>query len=162
MIYVGTLSKIAAPGLRIGWLIAPEPILRRLADAKRQMDNGTPGLTQAVAAELLTHPGWPDHVAAVRKRLRIRRDQFIRLLEPGAGQGLTWRVPDGGLYLWVRASGPGDDRVRLDAAVQRGILYSPGRIYGAEDGFARLNYTWSTEDSTKDAAESLVDILSAT
>lgn len=162
VVYVGTLSKIAAPGLRIGWLIAPDPLLRRLSDAKGQMDLGAPRLTQAVAAELLDHPGWPDHVAAVQKRLRVRRDQFIRLLEPGAGRGLSWRVPEGGLYLWVRTPGPGDDRIRLDAAVQRGILYSPGRIYGAGDGFARLNYTWPSEDSTTSAAESLVDILSAT
>ena len=140
VIYIGTLSKIVAPGLRVGWIAAPRPIVERLADVKGQIDLGMPGIAQALAASFLADPAWNDHLRDVRQSLRARRDAFCAALAPLASRGATWSTPDGGLYVWLRFADDTPDRVRLERAISAGVVYGPGRIYGAEDGWARLNY----------------------
>lgn len=140
VLYVGSLSKVVAPGLRIGWIVGPRAIIARLAEVRSQIDAGTPGLVQSLAAALLVSPAWPRHLHAVSQNLRQRRDAFDRALSPFAERGATWTPPAGGLHFWLRLGGSVPDHLRLAWAVTRGVTYAPGRLYGAEDGFARLNY----------------------
>ncbi len=139
-LYVGSLSKIVAPGLRIGWIAGPRAIIARLAEIRSQIDAGTPGLVQAIAATLLVDPVWPDHLRAVSLALRERRDAFERSLGALASLGATWASPAGGLHYWLRLGDAQPDQQRLEHAVDLGVAYAPGRLYGAEDGYARLNY----------------------
>jgi GntR family transcriptional regulator of abcA and norABC len=158
VIYVGTISKIAAPGLRIGWIVAPHPIVTRLADIKSQIDFGTPGLVQALVAAFLASPAWPGHVEAVQRALRTRRDAFCEELQPLADRGASWTVPTGGLYVWVRFGGSSRDRDRLERAIRAGVVYGPGAMYGAEDGFARLNYAYLPREQAAEGIRWLATI----
>lgn len=152
VIHVGTLSKIVAPGLRIGWIVAPRPIVQRLADVKGQIDLGVPGLVQALASGFLQSPAWPRHVGTVQMTLCERRDAFLAALQPLGERGARWTEPQGGLYVWLRFGDALTDRLRLEQAIRLGVVYAPGRVYGMADGYARLNYLW---ESPARAAEGL-------
>ncbi|QQE79862.1 PLP-dependent aminotransferase family protein [Alicyclobacillus sp. SO9] len=140
VLYVGSLSKVVAPGLRIGWVAGPRAIITRLAEIRSQIDSGTPGLVQGLAAAFLSSPGWQSHRRTVSQALRQRRDAFAHSLSTFAARGATWTVPAGGLHFWLKLGGAMPDELRVETAVNSGVTYAPGRLYGAEDGFARLNY----------------------
>jgi len=140
VIYVGTLSKMGAPGLRVGWVLAPRPILERLADVRSQLDGGPDALTQGAAAALLETTAWSRQRARVREGLYARRAWLQSVAGELAGRGLRVTVPSGGLFAWIRWAAARPDRVRLEAAIAQGVVYVPGRVYGAPDGFGRINY----------------------
>jgi DNA-binding transcriptional MocR family regulator len=126
---IGSLSKILWPGLRVGWIRAPEPIVQRLARLKSAMDLGSPITTQAVAARLL---GALDEVRALRRQqLKPRRDLLASLL--GARlPDWTFRLPQGGLFLWVKLPA-GDAREFAQFAVRHGVLTLPGSTLSADE-----------------------------
>lgn len=155
VLYIGTLSKIVAPGLRIGWLIAPKPLVDRLADIKGQIDLGVPGLVQRWAAALLTSPRWPLHVQQVQEALRLRRDALRDALAPVGAQGATWTEPAGGLYVWVRAPGELPDRLRLERAIAADVVYVPGQVLGAPDGYIRINYVARSSEQLREGLQRL-------
>ncbi len=140
VIHVSTLSKILAPGLRIGWILAPRPVLERLSDVRSQVDLGDAGLTQAWAASFLTSPAWPQHRTFVRTSLRSRRDALAAALASIAPGSFTMSLPAGGLFAWFQWERQETDRARLERAVAAGVVYAPGRIYGMPDGYGRINY----------------------
>lgn len=140
VLYVGSLSKVVAPGLRIGWVAGPRAIIARLAEIRSQIDAGTPSLVQALATGFLNSPAWQSHLQTVSEVLRQRRDAFDRSLRSFVGRDAKWTPPAGGLHFWLRLGGSMPDQLRLARAVNSGVMYAPGRLYGAEDGFARLNY----------------------
>jgi DNA-binding transcriptional MocR family regulator len=154
VLHVGTLSKTAAPGLRIGWVIGPVPVVARLADAKLQMDFGADRVVQWLARRLLGSDLWHAHVGALRTALQTRRDALVRELRMAFGPDLTFQIPEGGMYLWARFTRPGDDRRRLEAAVRSGVLVAPGRLYGAADGYVRIAFR-TDEASLVEAARRL-------
>ena len=159
VIYVSTLSKIAAPGLRIGWVIAPKPIVDRLADIKGQIDLGMTGVSQTLAAKLLSSPSWPQHVVKVQQALRARRDHLAQALKPHLPKNLMVNTPNGGLYFWIHGQGSWSDRQRLDEAIRHGIVYVPGRFYGSPDGFVRLNYVWDDPEKIESVLAQLSVVL---
>lgn len=154
VIHLGTLSQTAGPGLRIGWVIAPKPVVDHLASVKHQVDYGTSWIAQSLAARLLASAAWEHYLDDLRLTLRVRRDTFVEQLEV-LGPNLDFQVPGGGMDLWVRWSGPGDDRQRLEAAVRAGVLFAPGRIFGAPDGYLRLTFAWANETTAVEAMRRL-------
>lgn len=140
VLHVGTLSKAAAPGLRIAWIIGPAPVVAKLADAKLQIDFGTDRVAQWVAARLLGSAAWNAHLRRLLAALHARRDILTRELRAAFGPALAFRSPAGGMYLWACWVDPGDDRRRLEAAARAGVLVAPGRLYGAADGFFRIAF----------------------
>ncbi|MBX6395931.1 MAG: PLP-dependent aminotransferase family protein [Alicyclobacillaceae bacterium] len=159
VIYVGTLSKTVAPGLRIGWVVAPVPVINRLADAKEQMDFGISIITQQVAETYLKSGHWEKNVKRLRKALTLRRNAMINALKAYANDGIQWRVPNGSYHIWCQTEGKIEDSTLLESAISNGIVIAPGRIYGAEPGYFRLTYASCRLSDIQEGIERLTTII---
>jgi DNA-binding transcriptional MocR family regulator len=127
VITVGSLSKLVWPGLRVGWVRASEPIVERLARLKSAHDLGSPLIPQAIAVRLL---GSLDEARRLRrKQLKPRRDLLSALLGKHLREW-TFRVPTGGLFLWVKLP-EGDTREFTQVALRHGVVILPGPVMSA-------------------------------
>ena len=139
MLTIGSLSKLAWPGLRVGWVRAPEPIIERLARYKSANDLGSPLLTQAIAVRLLAAI---DQIRLLRReQLKPGRDLMARLLRESLPDW-KFRLPAGGLFLWVKLPA-GDSREFAQVALRHGTLILPGPTMSAAEQhapFIRLPY----------------------
>ncbi len=161
VIYVGTVSKSVAPGLRVGWMVAPDPVIRQLADVKGQMDLGTPLAMQALVAAWLTHPERARHESAIGRRLLDRLEPFQQALKPLHALGATWERPTGGFYQWLRWPEGKTDRQWLASAVHRaGLVFSPGQVYGSPEGYGRFNFAAAPRERVTAQLAQLADVLS--
>ncbi|MGH7067864.1 MAG: PLP-dependent aminotransferase family protein, partial [Acetobacteraceae bacterium] len=127
VILVRSLTKCAAPGLRIGAIAARGPALERLRAARLTDDFFVPGILQETAVQLLTAPAWPRHLRRLRAQLRQRRDALVDALRTALGPGSLTEPPAGGLHLWVRLPDGVSDLALAERAARAGILISPGR-----------------------------------
>ena len=156
ILYLGTVSKTIAPGLRIGWLVGPKSVTERLGDVKMQIDYGASSLSQWALAELLSGGWYDQYLAQVRVKLKERRDLALRALDLYFGDLADWNVPQGSFYIWLRLSG----RVSTDRLFQRAmedrILINPGSIYDYNKNNAiRLSYAYAAEDQLEDGIRRL-------
>lgn len=139
-LYVGSLSKIAAAGLRVGWLVAPSAVIERLADARRQMDFGLSAIPQQIAARLLAPSLLEPHLDKLRERLLFRRDLLAETLQRELGGAVPFDLPQGGLNLWCKLPPAPNETKLLEEAIRRGVAYMPGAIFGSAPGFARFAF----------------------
>ncbi|PJM73342.1 GntR family transcriptional regulator [Bifidobacterium primatium] len=162
VIYLGSASKALAPGLRIGWIVAPEPIVHRLADVKMQMDYGASLLSQWVFARFLTSGRYGAFLAELKKELRRRRDAALATLGRLFGDVAHWNTPGGGFYIWLTFDEPMPMGRLFQKAVEAGVLLNPGDIYDFEgDNSLRLSYAYTTPAEFGDAAERLAAVVRA-
>jgi DNA-binding transcriptional MocR family regulator len=144
VITIGSLSKLMWPGLRVGWVRAPEPVVERLARLKSALDLGSPLLTQAIAARLL---GAVDEARRLRRaQLRPRRDLAAVLLREHLPDW-TFRTPSGGVFLWVKLPS-GDSREYAQVALRNRVVVLPGPLMSASEqnaGFLRLPFLAESE-----------------
>ena len=129
LIYVGTFSKILAPGLRLGFTVAPRPLLDRLARLREVADRQGDMSTESAVAELIEDGELQRHARRMRRIYNTRRDAFVTALRRRLGEALTFRVPPGGMSLWARASAPIDVDRWCQAAAARGVGFVPGGAY---------------------------------
>lgn len=145
VLHLGTLSKAASPGLRIGWIIGPEPVVRRLADIKMQSDYGASSLSQLAAARWLADGYHAEHLQVLRSRLRKRRDLVLELLHKHCTGLAVWNVPAGGFYIWLSLLHPAPPRKLFTAALRSGLLLNTGDMYDRSDaGHLRLSYAYAS------------------
>ncbi len=160
VVYVGTLSKILAPGLRIGFVVAPRPLLDRLAEARRFVDRQGDTLGERAVAELFEEGEVQRHVRRVRREYERRRGALADALRRHLGSALEFDLPAGGLALWVR--GPGLDFDAWSArALARGVAFAAGSRFAFDDtrlAAARLGFATLTVDEIERA----VGVLAAT
>ncbi|MGA9121365.1 MAG: PLP-dependent aminotransferase family protein, partial [Bacteroidota bacterium] len=97
---LGTFSKILFPGLRLGWLVAPRPVIHQFALAKQIEDLHAGTFAQMVVDRMIRHGDLDAHISASRSIYRERRDLMAEALERHAVEGMTWRSPEGGFYFW--------------------------------------------------------------
>ncbi|MEC1650600.1 PLP-dependent aminotransferase family protein [Bacillus vallismortis] len=145
VLYVGTFSKTVSPGLRIGWLAGPEPVIERLADIKMQTDYGSSGLSQWAAAEWLSQGHYEKHLTWIRGVLKQKRDAAVQFLKRYAGDIATWRIPAGGFYIWVTFHKPLPVSRFFHELLKQQVLVNPGSIYNGEDrNSIRLSYSYAS------------------
>ena len=134
IITIGSLSKLMWPGLRVGWVRAPEPVIQRLVRLKSANDLGSPLLTQAIAVRLL---GALDQARMLRRlELKPRRDLLCTLLHEHLPDW-KFQAPAGGLFLWVKLP-EGDSREFAQSALRRGVVILPGPAMSAAEQHARF------------------------
>ncbi|GKU79110.1 PLP-dependent aminotransferase family protein [Paenibacillus sp. L3-i20] len=139
-LYVGSFSKIAASGLRIGWMVAPHTIVERLTDARQQMDFGLSVIPQQVAALFLESERFEPHLERLRMNLRFRRDIMIEALQKELPGLVQFNVPDGGLHLWCKLIPEVNDNKLFESAIKQGAIFVPGSVYGSDSGFVRFTF----------------------
>ena len=131
-IQIDSFSKIAFPGLRVGWCIAPESVIERLRLVKQSTDLHTDQLAQATLAEFIRRGHLESHLVRMRKVYRHRLEALEEALEKHMPEETTWTKPDGGMCLWLSLP-PGFDAAELLIHVrERGVLFVPGRYFYAQ------------------------------
>jgi 2-aminoadipate transaminase len=163
-IVVQTLSKVLSPGLRLGYVRAPAPLLGPLAVAKQAADLHSPTITQLAASLWLESHDLGAHIASLAAHYRPRRDALLAGLAEHLPHGSSWTEPQGGLFVWVTLP-PGMDADRLlPAAIDRGVAFVPGRFfYAAEAQRETLRVSFATEspDALIEGARRMGDAIRA-
>jgi DNA-binding transcriptional MocR family regulator len=137
VIHLGTASKTLGAGLRLGWLVAPPPIVEQLTLVKARGDLFTSGLSQLVLADVLATRAFEEYLIALRREHAARHAALAAALRKRLPAGLlNWRAATGGLYIWCRLRGPADAMTLLQRAQAAGVTFVPGEpFYG--DGLGR-------------------------
>ncbi|MNS67375.1 HTH-type transcriptional regulator NorG [compost metagenome] len=144
VVYMGSLSKMVSPGLRIGWIAGPEPVIDRLADLKMQTDYGSSQLSQWAAREWLSSGMHEEHMDSLRSKLRARRDAAAAMLDRHFRDLAEWQLPTGGFYIWLKLYKAPAPRLLFEAALKEGILLNPGHLYDPEAvDCLRLSYAYA-------------------
>lgn len=148
VIYLGSVSKSLAPGLRIGWVIGSEAVIERLADIKMQTDYGSSSLSQWALAEWLESGLYDMHTEMVRQALRHRRDLALASLDRHFRELATWEKPKGGFYIWLRLNRKLPLQALFDKALKRGVLLNPGYLYEEESSSnIRISYAYADPEA---------------
>lgn len=160
VVYISSLSKCFSPGFRLGWLVGPEAIVQRLADAKMQMDYGVSVLTQQVAEELFTSGLYEQGVQNIRERLRLRRDFMMELLEKWFTGLADWNCPAGGFFVWIRLRNRVPAENLFKRALSEGLLIMPGGVYDkGHTSSIRLTYGYLPKDEMARGVRRLSEML---
>ena len=145
VLYLGTLSKTLAPGLRLGWVVAPEEVIARLAVAKQAVDLHTGTFVQMIAWDAARGGFLDRHVRRIRTVYGARRDAMLAALARHFPPRVRWTSPQGGLFLWVTLP-PGVSATALLArALERDVAFVPGTSFhpdGGGDSCFRLNFSY--------------------
>ena len=144
VLYLSTFSKTLAPGLRLGWVVAPAEVIQRLVQAKQGADLHTSTLAQMIAFEVARGGFLDRHVRCLRTVYRERRDAMVAALRRSVPTDVHWTTPQGGLFLWVTLPEPLDAAALLQAAIAEHVAFVPGAAFFA-DGTGqhtfRLNFS---------------------
>ncbi|MBN9411963.1 MAG: PLP-dependent aminotransferase family protein [Burkholderiales bacterium] len=147
-LYLGSFSKVLAPGLRLGFLVAPPALYPKLLQAKQAADLHTPGFNQRMVAEVMKDGFLDRHVPTIRALYKSQRDAMLAALSREmAGLDVTWNVPVGGMFLWARLPQGVDSAQLLLEAVERNVAFVPGAAFyaqGADPRTIRLSFVTST------------------
>ncbi|GAX89181.1 PLP-dependent aminotransferase family protein [Effusibacillus lacus] len=160
VLYLGSLSKTLSPGLRIGWLVGPEPVIDRLADIKMQTDYGSSSLAQWAAAEWLSSGMYYEHLETVRKSLKERRDATADALQKHFKDLGEWTLPTGGFYIWLQLLPSLSVRTLFEKALREGILLNPGTLYDPHAvQFLRLSYSYASLSDLTQGIRRLAELI---
>lgn len=161
-IYLGSFSKVGAPGMRLGWLRAPADLLRTLTIVKQAADLHTSTVDQAAAAAYLAHNDLDAHIARLRVEYGARRDAMIAALPAAMPDGTTWSDPDGGMFVWLRLPGDADSAALLQDALSHDVAFVPGAAFFAtapDHATLRMSFTSNTVEEIGEGMARLAKVL---
>ena len=161
--YLGSFSKVLAPGLRLGYIVAPKAIYPKLLQAKQAADLHTPSFNQRMVAEVIKDGFLDEHVPTIRALYKKQRDAMLAALQANFGDmDVQWTTPVGGMFLWLRMPEGIDTVKMLPAAVERNVAYVPGAAFYANDPdnrTMRLSYVTASEEQIHTAIKALADTV---
>lgn len=164
VVYLGTFSKIVAPGLRIGWVLAPRPLIRRLVLAKQGTDLHTDALAQRTVLRYCLDFDLDAHIEKLRAAYGARRDAMLDALRSFMPAGTRWTEPEGGMFVWLTLATGIDTRALLAEAMRRDVAYVPGSAFHVDGGGAnelRLNFTNATPERIRTGVARLAQAIEA-
>ncbi len=158
-IYLGSFSKVLAPGLRLGFVVAPKSVYPKLLQAKQAADLHSPGFNQRMVAEVMKHGFLDRHVPTIRALYKAQRDAMLAALaKEMAGLGVQWNTPDGGMFLWVRLPEGMNAVALLPKAVDKGVAFVPGAAFYADHAdprSLRLSFVTASADQIRTGVAAL-------
>ena len=162
VIYLSTFSKLLAPGLRLGWVIAPSEVIQKLVLSKQAADLHTSSFNQYIAFEAAKGGFLDEHVKVIRATYKERRDVMIEMMEEMFPAGVTWRKPKGGMFLWSILPEGMDSAEVLKRAVEKKVAFVPGEAFhptGGGRNTMRLNFSYSSPETIREGVTRLGNTL---
>jgi 2-aminoadipate transaminase len=164
VIYLGSFSKVLAPGLRLGYVVAPPAVYPKLLQAKQAADLHTSSFNQRMVYEVLRTGMLETHVPAIRARYRVQRDAMEAALHKHLGGIADWVKPSGGMFFWLELRGGLDAVALLPRAVEAGMAYVPGAAFYAQAPRAnslRLSFVTAAPAQIEAGVAALAGVLKA-
>jgi len=163
VVYVSTLSKVLAPGLRIGFCVAPELIRKWLTIVKQGVDLHTSTFNQAIATEYLSGGYLQEHLPKIIDLYRPKQQAMFDALERHFPQSFRWSKPEGGMFLWVQGPQGVDTEEIYWASIKEKTAFVPGKFFFTNKGEGietmRLNYTMASEQAIECAVKSIAEVI---
>jgi 2-aminoadipate transaminase len=161
VLYVGSLSKVVAPGMRIGWVAADQEFIRALAWFKKDLDHP---FAQASMGSFLENVDSAKHFTNLRKVYREKCSLLLSELEKHLPDSVSWYVPKGGYFVWVKVPGADTSKL-LDQAAAVGVSYVPGKYFylNQADGleYLRLSFSYASESDIVEGVKRLGKVIDA-
>ncbi|MBZ0284178.1 MAG: PLP-dependent aminotransferase family protein [Anaerolineae bacterium] len=163
--YLGSFSKMLAPAVRLGWIVAPTDLIPRITALRESFDLESSILTQTAVYEFLAH-GWMDeHLRTFNAANLVRRNALINALQQHFGGEVRWTEPEGGLFMWVTFPETVNTWEVFDQAVKQKVVYVPGGAFAVEGGYTntmRLNFSNARPEIIQEAISRLATVIQAT
>ncbi|KVU67946.1 PLP-dependent aminotransferase family protein [Burkholderia ubonensis] len=163
IVHFGSLSKIVAPGLRVGWTIAPAEIARRCVIAKQTVDLCSAPWTQAIAAEYLADGALERHLPRITDAYKRKCAAMCDALRDGLGDAIEFHRPEGGMFVWARIGAVSSAQL-LQHAIANKIVFVPGNAFFADnvdDASLRLSYAAPDVDAIREGVARLAHAYGA-
>lgn len=161
-IYCGSFSKTLAPGLRVGWICAAEPVIRKLVLMKQAADLHSSTINQMAIATVAGR-GFEAQVAKIHKAYRQRRDAMLSALEKYMPAGVTWTKPEGGMFIWVTLPKGSDGAELLAKSIQTAkVAFVPGCAFfadGSGENTLRLSFSCANDRMIDEGIRRLADLI---
>jgi 2-aminoadipate transaminase len=163
VIYASTFSKILSPGVRLGWTVAPAPVLAKMNIGKQASDLCSSSISQYFVGAYFDSGPWEDYVRSLIGIYRLRRDVMLDALAEHFPREASWTHPQGGLFIWVTLPDYIDTTDLLARALQEQVAFVPGRaayVDGRGGSSMRLNFSGVDEDSIREGVRRIGEIVS--
>lgn len=152
VIYMSTFSKILAPGLRIGWIVAEKKLIKKFTLMKQTVDVHSDNLTQHIIAKYMATYNIDDHIAKIKRVYRKREGIMMAAIQEFFPENVHYSHPEGGLFIWVEVPGNINTQDLFNTCIANNVAFVPGEPFYADKvipGTFRLNYSNMAEDQIK-------------
>jgi 2-aminoadipate transaminase len=162
VIYLGTFSKVLAPGLRCAWMIGSEELIRKCVIAKQALDLCTSVLSQYIAYEYINRGFIDPHIEKIKKIYKEKRDIMLATMDEYFPTEIEWTRPEGGLFTWVTCPSSIDTRQLFEDAIAKKVAFVYGTPFypiGGGENTMRLNFSHATNDDIKEGIIRLAEVI---
>jgi 2-aminoadipate transaminase len=164
VIYLGSFSKVLTPGIRLGYVVAPIPLIRKLEQAKQAADLHTSQLTQMVVYETIKDGFLAKHIPSIRTLYANQCQAMLDALDEFFPAGVTWNRPEGGMFIWVTLPKHMDGMQLLEEAIAQNVAFVPGAPFYAnepEKNTLRLSFVTVPPERIREGVAKLGKLISA-
>ncbi|MCO6524202.1 MAG: PLP-dependent aminotransferase family protein [Candidatus Schmidhempelia sp.] len=161
-IYLGSFSKILAPGLRLGYIVANEKLINKLVQLKQAADLHTPSLTQRIAYYVIKEGFLDSHIPTIRELYRRRCQAMLNALQKYMPPAVTWNKPEGGMFIWIELPTNINATELLSEAIQHKVAFVPGETFFANNirtNCMRLAFVTVPEDKIEQGVNILAKLI---
>jgi 2-aminoadipate transaminase len=164
VIYMGSFSKVLTPGIRLGYVVGPTPLIRKLEQAKQAADLHTAQLTQMVVYEVIKDGFLSEHIPTIRTLYAKQCNAMLDAMSRHFPEGVQWTKPEGGMFIWVTLPEHMDSKQLLDEAIQQNVAFVPGGPFYANNpakNTLRLSFVTVSLERINEGIEKLGKLIKA-